>query len=252
MLILVCFGRLNDRRKKMKGIITVKNNGHSLNTLIVNRPSWENMKKYYPADGVDRYAFFPTISKALGLDADAPAYENTCALRMSYALNHSGVKLGKAPGQGGMVIGDDKLNYWLRVKDLKNQLAILFGNADFSLKYPNKMPPATKSDITGSETYSVNHWNAFYQRKLFAENNFVSRIKDKTGIIAFEVDGWGNATGHFTLWDKGNLLYVGSNKNENDPTSAAYYVWHVEPRYDGLKDQMYLIQTTSIAFWELK
>ncbi|ENJ4190335.1 hypothetical protein AB1D72_004418, partial [Salmonella enterica subsp. enterica serovar Carswell] len=127
----------------MKGVITVKDNGNSLNTLVANRPSWDNMKKNYPADGVDRYTFFPKISKALGLDADSPAYENTCALRMSYALNHSGVKLGKAPGNGGMVVGDDRLNYWLRVKDLKNQLINLFGNADISLKYPDKMPPAT-------------------------------------------------------------------------------------------------------------
>jgi len=48
------------------------------------------------------------------------------------------------------------------------------------------------------------------------------------------------------------LLYVGSNQNENDPTSAAYYVWHVEPRYNGIKDEMYLIETTAVYFWELK
>lgn len=171
---------------------------------------------------------------------------------MSYALNHSGVKLGKAPGKGGMVLGDDKLNYWLRVKDLRKQLIKLFGSADVLLKYPDKMPLPTKKDITGSETYAVNHWDEFYQRKHFAEDKFISKIKDKTGVIVFDVDGWGDATGHFTLWDKGNLLYVGANQNENDPTSAAYYIWHVEPRYNKSEDKMYLIQTTSIIFWELK
>ena len=236
----------------MKGIVSVKIKNVSSSAIITNRPSWKNMNSNYPADGVDRYTFFPKISKALSKDADAPAYENTCALRMSYALNHSGVKLGKAPSVGGVIQGDDNLNYWLRVKDLKGQLFKLFGNADFSLKYPDKLPAATKSDINGSDTYSVNHWDEYYKRKLYAENNLVSKIKDKTGIIVFEVSGWGDATGHFTLWDKGNLLYVGSNQNENDPTSAAYYVWHVEPRYNGLKDKMYLIETTKVDFWELK
>lgn len=236
----------------MKGSIIVNARGVPSLTLSANRPSWANMKKNYPSDGVDRYEFFPKISKSLALDADEPAYENTCALRMSYALNHSGVKLGKPSDRGGMIVGDDKLNYWLRVKDLKSQLFKLFGQADFSLKYADKLPSATKRDINGSDTYSVNHWNDFYKRKLYAEDNLVSKIKNKSGIIVFDVNGWGDATGHFTLWDKGNLLYVGSNQNENDPTSAAYYVWHVEPRYNGIKDEMYLIETTAVYFWELK
>ncbi|EBS7636603.1 hypothetical protein CDR68_23200 [Salmonella enterica] len=83
-------------------------------------------------------------------------------------------------------------------------------------------------------------------------DNFISKIEDKTGIIVFDVDGWSDATGHFTLWDKGDLLYVGANQNEKDPTSAAFYVWLVEPRYNKAKDEMHLIQTTSVIFWELK
>ena len=34
---------------------------------------------------------------------------------------------------------------------------------------------------------------------------------DKTGIIAWRVNGWTDATGHFTLWDGKKGLYVGDH-----------------------------------------
>jgi hypothetical protein len=34
---------------------------------------------------------------------------------------------------------------------------------------------------------------------------------DKTGIIAWRVNGWTDATGHFTLWDGQKGLYVGGH-----------------------------------------
>ena len=81
-------------------------------------------------------------------------------------------------------------------------------------------------------------------------NDFISKIQDKNGIIVFDVVGWNDATGHFTLWEKGNLSYVGANQEENNPLSPYYYVWMVEPRYDGTK--MYLVETVEVRFWELK
>ncbi|ELY6204107.1 T6SS effector amidase Tae4 family protein [Cronobacter malonaticus] len=236
----------------MKKIIIANVDGVYSSALIVNRPSWTKMLEHYPSEGVSRKDFFILISKDLAKDADRRAYRNTCALRLSYALNHSGVKLGVPPDSGGMVKGDDGLNYWLRVKELKQELFKLFGNADFLLKYPERLPPATIEDITGPETYANNHFDEYYRRKLYAENNFLSKINNKAGIIVFDVIGWGDATGHFTLWNKGKLLYVGGVPEENDPTSAAYYVWHLEPRYDAYKHEMYLVETTAAFFWELK
>lgn len=36
--------------------------------------------------------------------------------------------------------------------------------------------------------------------------NAVDKFNNKKGIIVFEVSGWGNASGHFTLWDGKHLI----------------------------------------------
>ncbi|MFY7828926.1 MAG: T6SS effector amidase Tae4 family protein [Flectobacillus sp.] len=35
----------------------------------------------------------------------------------------------------------------------------------------------------------------------------MAKFKNRRGIICFEVTGWNDATGHFTLWDGNNILY---------------------------------------------
>ena len=41
------------------------------------------------------------------------------------------------------------------------------------------------------------------ERLKFVQDNIINKINGKKGIVVFEVKGWANATGHFTLWDGG-------------------------------------------------
>ena len=202
--------------------------------VITKRPSWKDMKSHYPADGISKFDFYPKISKALGVDADKPAYSNTCALRMSFALNKSGVKLRKAPSKGGNIVGDDGRNYWLRVKDLQTELQTKLGKPDNEYEQPS-FPYAS--------------WNMSQLARRAQQTNleFISKIKGRNGVVVFEVSGWSDATGHFTLWDgeAENLMYVGENSLENNSTSPSYYFWMVP--FDGTNGC-----TKRITFWELK
>lgn len=211
--------------------------------LKVHRPAWRDMSKYYPGEDISRENLYPMISKALmntvrsyenSEDPDRHPYANTCALRMSYALNHSGVRLEKAPSSGGTVIGDDGKNYWIRVKDLEAELRKRFKSPDIFYKQPD---------------FPCANWTIqqLKDRATATNVNIISKIEDKNGIVVFKVSGWGDATGHFTLWDckLKHLLYVGGNTEENNSNSPLYYFWMV-PYYRNSG----CVQ--SISFWELK
>ncbi len=66
------------------------------------------------------------------------------------------------------------------------------------------------------------------------------------GIIVFEVTGWENASGHFTLWDGSNLVYVGEGEH-NNPLSYEYYFWFLRAA-----TETKIAQTTKAYLWELK
>ncbi len=49
----------------------------------------------------------------------------------------------------------------------------------------------------------------------------LSQFSGKTGLIAWHITGWSDATGHFTLWDGSAGLYVGTHDYFHDfPTTA--------------------------------
>jgi hypothetical protein len=90
-----------------------------------------------------------------------PIYNNTCAIRMSYDLNHSGLTIPKGDGA---VSGADGNQYFLRVKDLQKFLTAALGE-------PQHLSGGSFAGPSGS-----------------------------TGIISFNIP-FRNATGHFTLWN---------------------------------------------------
>jgi hypothetical protein len=92
-------------------------------------------------------------------------WENTCAVRMSYILNRSGVLI---PGRGSSTVsGRDGRRYFYRVSDLIGFLKERWGRPDLMLRFP---PPTEL------------------------------RLSVERGIILFEVAGWNTARGHATLW----------------------------------------------------
>jgi RHS repeat-associated protein len=90
---------------------------------------------------------------------------NTCAIRMSYDLNHSGLSIPKGKGT---VSGADGKQYFLRVADLQKFLTGALGE-------PQRLAGRSFAGPGGS-----------------------------TGIISFNIP-FQNATGHFTLWNGSNV-----------------------------------------------
>lgn len=188
----------------MTGNVQVQAGNRTANINIV-RPSWSDMYKYYPGENIPSASFYPMVSKdyVRAAASQPDTWSNTCATRMSYALNYSGIRLPVAPNHGSL-IGDDKFNYWIRVKDLKKFLKDRFKGADESFS-PKKL---TASDCTQE---GVN------ARAIEVNDGIIKKITGKHGIIVFDVEGWSDASGHFTLWDGSNLVYVGPPGDHNDP-----------------------------------
>jgi hypothetical protein len=119
------------------------------------------------------YIFYPDsaeVKKMIGGDVDAKYITNTCAIRLSHALNYHGF-----PVPGGFadlltVRGADKKRYALRVKQMRPWLNYRIGKPDFDLK---------KKAGTA------------FDKALIAKRN---------GIIGFDI-AFGDATGHLDLWD---------------------------------------------------
>lgn len=207
--------------------------GSATASIKPNRPSWADMNKNYMGESVPRSELYPMISKQLVKlhQENERAWENTCAIRMSYALNRSGVRLPpETSPKGGTIKGDDAFYYWIRVKDLKKYLKDRFHEGDFEHKF---QAIKTKDEMQ--------------TRALAVRDSFIKKIYGKRGIIVFDVEGWDGATGHFTLWDGTNLSYAG-NGYHNDATTTEYYFWFA--RFDELGNAA--VQTAKITFWELK
>ncbi|MDO5667151.1 MAG: type VI secretion system amidase effector protein Tae4 [Alcaligenaceae bacterium] len=119
-------------------------------------------------------------------------WRNTCAVRMSYILNQSGLKVPATMGKTSS--GADGSHYFFRVKDLTVFLTTNLGRPE-----------------------------------VLNKNSQISTLSDKKGILLFEVSGWGDATGHATLFD-GSTCY-----------DACYFNYD-EARY----------RSNRILFWELK
>ncbi|WP_165390871.1 T6SS effector amidase Tae4 family protein [Pseudoduganella lutea] len=197
------------------------------------------MKKHYPDSSIPTPLLYD--SKICGKFVklyEHPAYLNTCAVRMSFALNRSGLKLGKSPSAGGSVQGGDGFLYWIRVTDLKVELANRFKGADEELNLPQI--PASMLDDNAAMS------KLFKERVAIAKEFIKNKLARRSGIIVFDVSGWGDASGHFTLWDgvSEKLAYA---TDHDDSTANSYYFW-LTMMTDGGK----VIQTTKVRFWELK
>lgn len=217
--------------------------GNSTATIQARRPSWADMKKHYPDKSIKTAELYDVrLGGRFKHAYDIPAYKNTCAVRMSYGLNRSGLKLNKAPSNGGNLVGDDGYNYWIRVDDLTPELMARFKGCDEELR----LKVAPNSMVENAEAVDKH-----YQERWEAARNFLdTKLAGRNGIVVFEVRGYANATGHFTLWDgvAKELAYAPGN---DDPNTDTYYFWLttvVKP----LKGPLVLLQVSRIRFWELK
>lgn len=139
-------------------------------------PKFDNLLTHYPACS-DPQQVIHDINPAY---CNNPDYANTCAMRISKALN-------SCPGHELpqlrtllTIKGIDGKRYAIRVKELKKYLLS---------RYP---PP-----------------NVFIASPKGKIDN--TPLLGKKGIIAFDVSGWSDASGHFTLWDGQQLVYAGGH-----------------------------------------
>jgi hypothetical protein len=113
---------------------------------------------------------------------------NTCALRMSYTLNLSGYPIPKG---NGTVSGKDGSWYFLRVRDLQAFLTTKIGS-------PTSLPGGTFAGPSGA-----------------------------TGILSFNVSGWSDATGHFTLWN-GQSVVDPDEPYQRWPAPTSTLFWRIQ------------------------
>jgi len=129
----------------------------------------------------------------------ARMFPNACAIRMSYILQNNGVQV-PSHGFGATSGGGDKLRYLFRVKDIENFIPHIWG----------------KPNLTLSNLQNGNE------------------IKGKTGVLIFTISGWGDASGHVTLWN-GKRCY-----------DSCYF------QEDLMAHGQSNVKTSKVQFWEIK
>ena len=216
----------------MAGIVTVKEKGKDIGKVVVKRPPYDLIKEKYldlfpnnvdtgaPLDSAASvyFAYLWVGGHAFREYKRNPsAYGNACALRISYALNMSGMLIpskvsvlpttklgGNRILQGGneYVIDGGKYYYIYSVENLITFLEYAWGKADMFKYVPKRV----------SQLDELKKMN-------------------KKGIVIFYIDGFSDATGHATIWDGVKCL-----------DGSTYYDPSLHPK-----------QTlTAIKFWDLK
>ena len=131
------------------------------------------MAKFPPFQ--DLWAAFPKgeaveVKAQIGGRVDADWITNTCAIRVSRALNNAGATISYAKGK--TISGADGKWHYFRVADLGAYLLANFGKPDLVIDRKAGAPALAPKDLLGVK-----------------------------GIVKFDVRIWRDATGHFTLWD---------------------------------------------------
>lgn len=144
-------------------------------------PKWEVLQNNYPNLEAERV--FKNIGGKVEYNYDIGVFSNACATRVSRALNGASgvhlIKFFKDIGPTGKMeaqVSSGKNGLWhiFRVKMLVKYLKSKYGN-------PEELLPS----------------------------EYKFKLKDRKGIIVFEVSGWDDATGHADLWDGNKCLWKG-------------------------------------------
>lgn len=171
--------------------------GGQTRAIRVARPRFQDLWQSYPVGMAAADVYKLVGGNAYDLYLGNPnAYANACALRLSRSFNYGGMRISRQH-TGYKVRGGDGLPYYVQVKAI---LAFIESNWG----QPEKAVAPAGRDLTAD-------------------------FQGKTGVLAFMVSGWTDASGHVTLWD-GNAC-----------GDSCYFV-HASPS----------TRTTEIRFWELK
>lgn len=151
--------------------------------------SWSPLWMSYPD-----YLFYPNsaqVKKMIGGGVDVSWFTNTCAIRLSRALNYSGFPLPRFPGMNTKK-GNDGKRYAYRIQEMKPWLNRALGKPDFLIK--------KKAGV------------AFDKKSL----------KSMKGIIGFDIK-FSDATGHLDMWD--GTRFSNEHKMSKDYWVHATRIW---------------------------
>ena len=140
---------------------------------------FSDVEANYPGEGNSAGDVYKMIGGKVAMnyvfDPETGEESNSCTLRVCRGLNYGGVKVKVLDKTILYGTGGDGLKYIYRVRDMIKQLNAMFGK-----------PGIVKAP---------------------ADPDYRSAFAGNRGIIAFEVSGWGDATGHVTTWDGSSCGY---------------------------------------------
>ncbi|WP_279027136.1 type VI secretion system amidase effector protein Tae4 [Gibbsiella quercinecans] len=131
--------------------------------------AWTAAKRIYdPNDPISKVksVIGGAVKRNFEIPVASGGWENSCAVRMSYVLNYTGHSIPRLGDK--TVSGADRKWYFYRVRDLIDYLNKIWGKPDLIIDYP-QLP--------------------------------IEQLKNRNGVILFEVSGWYDAGGHATFWD---------------------------------------------------
>lgn len=201
------------------------------------------MHKHYPGKEMGKKALYDAIGGGLKGGDTKFWLDNSCAVRMSYALLRSGFNLPRTSDHEASKFGADRKWYWLRVADLRAELYARLKGFDAELTFD-----LLDDGLVDDEAELTVHYE---ERKEKVKDFFRAKLVSKSGIIVFKVKGWGNASGHFTLWD-GTARTLAYAPGHDDSSERSFYPWLTDVQTDKKTGVRSLVQVVQIQFWELK
>lgn len=120
------------------------------------------------------------VRKSIGGNVDKDHYKNTCIVRVSKALNYAKHPIPADSGDFKTRKGADGKWYGLGVQQFWEYMTKTYGK-----------PTVYAENVNGRIPYE--------------------KFAGKAGIIGFRVQGWKDASGHFTLFNGCELLYIGES-----------------------------------------
>jgi hypothetical protein len=138
---------------------------------MMGQPRFSDLWQNYPFSNKKDGGSPQEVKILIGGRVNMDWITNTCAIRISRALNYSGHIIPADYKDNWAVTGGDGKWYAYRVKDMKGYIKKAFGQPSIT--------------CTSHKNFAS------------TPQQFIKR----RGIIVFDVSGWRDATGHITLWN---------------------------------------------------
>lgn len=159
---------------------------------MASLPSYDTLWQVYPD-----YVFYPdpaTVKSMVGGNVDAGWITNTCAIRMSRALNYSGISVPSSFKGMSTVKGGDGKRYAFRVREMRPWLDATLDTPAFELK--------KKAGVAFDK----------------------ATIASLKGLLAFDI-AFPDATGHLDLWDGGVISSEGHMSRNYYDSATRLTLW---------------------------